>query len=124
MRRPSQCGKILQNSATAWRFHTDESTQKCAKPPSTRPKADILNQKYIKLVEALDGNRQEHYIKEGQVTSIQNILFSFNYYQKGAINITSEAGEYYIESPFDGIYTVMSNQQSAELNKNQKPICS
>ena len=83
---------------------------------------DPGGERYIKLVEALDGNRQEHYIKEGQVTSIQNILFSFNYYQNGAINITSEAGEYYIESPFDGIYTVMSNQQSAELNKNQKQL--
>ena len=83
---------------------------------------DPSGERYIKLVEALDGNRQEHYIKEGQVTSIQNILFSFNYYQKGAINITSEAGEYYIESPFDGIYTVMSNQQSAELNKDKKQL--
>ena len=73
-------------------------------------------------MEALDGNRQDHYIKEGQVTSIQNILFSFNYYQEGAINITSEAGEYYIESPFDGIYTIMSNQQSAELNKDKKQL--
>ncbi len=83
---------------------------------------DPSGERYIKLVEALDGNRQEHYIKEGQVTSIQNILFSFNYYQKGAINLTSEAGEYYIESPFDGIYTIMSNQQSAELNKDKKQL--
>ncbi len=83
---------------------------------------DPSGERYIKLVEALDGNRQEHYIKEGQVTSIQNILFSFNYYQKGAINITSEEGEYYIESPFDGIYTIMSNQQSAELNKDNKQL--
>jgi len=83
---------------------------------------DPSGERYIKLVEALDGNRQDHYIKEGQVTNIQNILFSFNYYQKGAINITSEAGEYYIESPFDGIYTIMSNQQSAELNKDKKQL--
>ncbi|MBL6679121.1 MAG: cytochrome c biogenesis protein CcsA [Flavobacteriaceae bacterium] len=83
---------------------------------------DPSGERYIKLVEALDGNRQEHYIKEGQVTSIQNILFSFNYYQKGAINITSEAGEYFIESPFDGIYTIMSNQQSAEINKDKKQL--
>ena len=83
---------------------------------------DPSGERYIKLVEALDGNRQEHYIKEGQVTSIQNILFSFNYYQKGAINVTSEAGEYYIESPFDGIYTIMSNQQSSELNKDKKQL--
>ena len=57
---------------------------------------DPSGERYIKLVEAVDGNRREHYIKEGQVSSIQNILFSFNSFQKGAINITSEAGEYFL----------------------------
>ena len=67
---------------------------------------DPSGERYIKLVEAVDGNRREHYIKEGQVSSIQNILFSFNSYQKGAVNITSEAGEYFIESPFDAQFTL------------------
>jgi hypothetical protein len=39
---------------------------------------DPSGERYIKLVEAADGNRREHYIKEGEVSSIQNILFSFN----------------------------------------------
>ena len=83
---------------------------------------DPSGERYIKLVEAVDGNRREHYIKEGQVSSIQNILFSFNSYQKGAINITSEAGEYFIESPFDAQFTVMSTQQNGNLLKDKKQL--
>ena len=81
---------------------------------------DPSGERYIKLVEAVDGNRREHYIKEGQISSIQNILFSFNSYQKGAINITSEAGEYFIESPFDAQFTIMSTQQNGNLSKDVK----
>ena len=83
---------------------------------------DPSGERYIKLVEAVDGNRREHYIKEGQVSSIQNILFSFNSFQKGAINITSEAGEYFIESPFDAQFTIMSTQQNGNLPKDKKQL--
>ena len=83
---------------------------------------DPSGERYIKLVEAVDGNRREHFIKEGQVSSIQNILFSFNSYQKGAINITSEAGEYFIESPFDAQFTIMSTQQNGNLSKDKKQL--
>nr|CCG00385.1 cytochrome c assembly protein [uncultured Flavobacteriia bacterium]CCG00425.1 Cytochrome c assembly protein [uncultured Flavobacteriia bacterium] len=83
---------------------------------------DPSGERYIKLVEAVDGNRREHYIKEGQVSSIQNILFSFNSYQKGAINITSEGGEYFIESPFDAQFTIMSTQQNGNLLKDKKQL--
>ena len=83
---------------------------------------DPSGERYIKLVEAADGNRREHYIKEGEVSSIQNILFSFNYFQEGAINLSSESGEYFIESPFDGQYTIMSSQQSAVLEKDKKQL--
>ncbi|MDA7636781.1 cytochrome c biogenesis protein CcsA [Flavobacteriaceae bacterium] len=83
---------------------------------------DPSGERYIKLVEAADGNRREHYIKEGEVSSIQNILFSFNYYQKGAINLSSKAGEYFIDSPFDGQYTIMATQQSALLEKDKEQL--
>ncbi|MDA9595927.1 cytochrome c biogenesis protein ResB, partial [Flavobacteriaceae bacterium] len=83
---------------------------------------DPSGERYIKLVEAADGNRREHYIKEGEVSSIQNILFSFNYYQKGAINLSSKSGEYFIESPFEGQYTIMATQQSALLEKDKEQL--
>ena len=73
---------------------------------------------YIKLIEASDGNRREHYIKEGEVSSINNILFTLNYNVKGAINISSDKGEYFINSPFEGEYMVMSDQTQGGLIAN------
>ena len=73
---------------------------------------------YIKLIDAADGNRHEHYIKEGEVSSIHNILFTLNYQVKGAINISSIKGEYFIYSPFEGEYTVMSTQNQGKLTNN------
>ena len=70
---------------------------------------------YVKLIDAADGNRHEHYIKEGEVSSIHNILFTLNYQVTGAINISSIKGEYFINSPFEGEYTVMSTQTQGKL---------
>ena len=77
---------------------------------------------YIKLIDAADGNRHEHYIKEGEVSSIHNILFTLNYQVKGAINISSIKGEYFINSPFEGEYTVMSTQNQGKLTNNLTQI--
>ncbi len=51
---------------------------------------------YLKIVEAGDGNRHDHYLKMGEVASIHNILFAFNAFTEGAINITYEADQYTI----------------------------
>ncbi len=83
---------------------------------------DPNGERYIKLVDAADGNRHEHFIREGEVSSIHNILFSFNDYVKGAINISSESGEYFIESPFEGQYTIMATQMNSNLNKDEKQL--
>ena len=48
---------------------------------------DDKGDRYIKVVEAGDGTRHDHFIKEGDIVSINNILFTLNRYQKGAINI-------------------------------------
>ena len=79
---------------------------------------DPEGERYIKLIEASDGNRREHYIKEGEVSSINNILFTLNYQVKGAINISSDKGEYFINSPFEGEFMVMSTQAQGELITN------
>jgi len=77
---------------------------------------------YIKLIEASDGNRREHYIKEGEVSSINNILFTLNYEVKGAINIFSDMGEYFINSPFEGEFMVMLDQTQGELIANSTQL--
>jgi cytochrome c-type biogenesis protein CcsB len=61
-------------------------------------------------VEAGDGTRHDHYLKEGDIANIHNILFTLNRPQEGAINIRLEAGEYFINSPFSGQYMRMADQ--------------
>ncbi|MDH7446769.1 cytochrome c biogenesis protein CcsA [Aquimarina sp. 2201CG14-23] len=73
---------------------------------------------YLKIVEAGDGNRHDHYLKEGEVSNIHNILVAFNIPTKGAINISYKNDEYYIESPFDGSYLRMADQQQGLVMKD------
>jgi len=67
---------------------------------------------YIKMVESGTGTRKEHFLKEGQVQSINNILYAFNKRTEGAINIyKTENDNYFISSPFGGNYMVMATQE-------------
>ena len=65
---------------------------------------------YLKVVEAGDGGRHDHFLKEGEVSNIHNVLISFNKPTKGAINITYKNDEYFIESPFEGSFLRMADQ--------------
>ncbi len=67
---------------------------------------------YLKIVEAGDGNRHEHYLKEGDIANIHNTLFSLNKPTDGAINIevNGEEGTYLINSPFEGDFMRMADQ--------------
>ncbi|WP_037321386.1 cytochrome c biogenesis protein CcsA [Salegentibacter sp. Hel_I_6] len=75
---------------------------------------------HLKLVEAGDGNRHDHYLKEGEVQNIHNVLFSLNEPTEGAINITYEedSGKYTINSPFEGDYMRMADQEKGALVKD------
>ena len=53
---------------------------------------DPEGDRYLKIVEASDGNRHDHYIKEGEVVNIHNLLFTLNNPIEGAINIEVEQG--------------------------------
>lgn len=67
---------------------------------------------YLKLVEAGGGDRHDHYLEEGEVANIHNVLIAFNKPTKGAINITyTDNDEYFIESPFEGSYMRMADQK-------------
>ena len=79
------------------------------------PNGDV----YLKIVEAGDGNRHDHYLKMGEVASIHNILFAFNIFTKGAINITLENDRYTINSPFEGSFLRMADQQQGILAPNK-----
>ena len=79
---------------------------------------DDEGDRYIKIVEASDGSRHDHYIKEGEVTSIHNILFTLNNPIPGAINIRSDKGLYFLSSPFDGNFMVMATQEKGDILQN------
>ncbi len=76
---------------------------------------DDKGTRYLKVVEAGDGNRHEHYLEEGKVSSIHNVLFSLNQQTEGAINISTTDSTYYIQSPFEGRFLRMADQFSDSL---------
>ena len=81
---------------------------------------DPQGERYLKIVEASDGNRHDHYIKEGDVVNIHNLLFTLNNPIQGAINIEVIDGEYIISSPFEGSFLRMADQFSGTLTTQEK----
>ncbi|WP_169051687.1 cytochrome c biogenesis protein CcsA [Flavobacterium sp. H122] len=75
---------------------------------------------FLKMVEAGGGQRHEHYLKEGEVASIHNILFALNKYTAGAVNITISDKGSTIETPFDGNFMRMADQLKGQVVKDQK----
>jgi len=73
---------------------------------------------YLKLVEAGDGGRHEHYLKEGEVQNIHNLLFAFNTPTAGAINITLKDGKYTVKTPFEGDFMRMADQMKGNVVKD------
>ncbi len=73
---------------------------------------------FLKIVEAGGGSRHDHFLKEGEITSLHNVLFAFNKPTEGAINILWEDGEYKIRSPFEGTYMRMSDQKQSDVAKD------
>ncbi|MGA8852656.1 MAG: cytochrome c biogenesis protein CcsA [Christiangramia sp.] len=74
---------------------------------------------YLKIVEAGDGQRHDHYLQEGEVSNIHNVLFTLNSPQDGAINIqVNDKGDYLVDSPFDGTYMRMADKKQGELVKD------
>ncbi|NER16329.1 cytochrome c biogenesis protein [Spongiivirga citrea] len=73
---------------------------------------------YLKIVESSGGTRHDHFLEEGQVTSIHNILFALNNPTKGAINIDTTGEEYTIDSPFEGEFLRMRDQLKGNLVKD------
>lgn len=83
---------------------------------------DENGKNYLKIVESGDGNRHEHYLEEGRVTSIHNVLFSLNNETEGAINIITSDSLYYIKSPFEGGFLRMADQLSGELTPDSLQV--
>ncbi|MFY7810737.1 MAG: cytochrome c biogenesis protein CcsA [Flavobacterium sp.] len=79
---------------------------------------DDKGEDLFKIVTTLNGGRSEHFLKNGELKNINNILFSLNNFVKGAVNITQKEGEYYINAPFDGTYMTMATQATGTTVKD------
>ncbi|SMC53342.1 cytochrome c-type biogenesis protein CcsB [Cellulophaga tyrosinoxydans] len=79
---------------------------------------DESGNEYLKIVEAGDGQRHDHYLENGKVASIHNVLFALNNATDGAINIFTNDSTYQIKSPFEGDFMRMADQFKGTLVKD------
>ncbi len=73
---------------------------------------------YLKMVESGGGSRHEHYLKEGNIQNIHNVLFALNKPTKGAINITITDNETIIDAPFEGQFMRMADKFQGKVVKD------
>src|SRR5690606_21608867 len=79
---------------------------------------DPNGREYLKIVEAGDGNRHEHFLENGEVANIHNVLFALNKNTPGAINITGHNGDFEIYSPYEGQFLRMADQLQGDVAKD------
>ena len=81
-------------------------------------KEDPKGKVYLKMVESGDGSRHEHYLKEGEIQNIHNMLFALNKYTKGAVNINTAGETYTMETPFEGQFMRMADKMQGRVIKD------
>ncbi len=79
---------------------------------------DDSGESYLKIVEAANGAPHNHFLKEGQVQNIHNVLYALNKPTEGAVNITHTDSSLTIQSPFEGEYMTMATQAKGLLVKD------
>ena len=72
----------------------------------------------LKIVESGGGSRHDHYLEEGTVQSIHNVLFSFNGPEEGAIAIRQTGEGLTMQSPFEGNFMRMADQFNGMVVKD------
>jgi cytochrome c-type biogenesis protein CcsB len=86
-------------------------------------KPDPKGTVFLKIVEAGDGGRHEHFLKDGEVQNIHNVLFSLNKFTDGAININTTGTAYTIQTPFEGNFMRMADKLEGKVTKdNAQPL--
>ncbi|CAM3436813.1 putative cytochrome c-type biogenesis protein CcsBA [Flavobacterium longum] len=73
---------------------------------------------FLKMVESGGGTRHEHFLMEGEVVNIHNLLFALNKPTKGAVNITAVGDKYTIDTPFEGMFMRMADQFRGRVAKD------
>ncbi|MGD1947704.1 MAG: cytochrome c biogenesis protein CcsA [Croceivirga sp.] len=77
---------------------------------------------YLKIVEAGDGQRHEHFLENGQVASIHNVLFALNNETPSAIYIFTSDYTYMIKSPFEGGFMRMADQFQGQVKADSLQV--
>ncbi len=83
-------------------------------------KADDKGVLYLKLVEAGNGGREEHFLKAGEVQNIHNVLFALNKPTDGAININLSGEKPTIKTPFEGNFMRMADKLQGQVAKDKE----
>jgi cytochrome c-type biogenesis protein CcsB len=83
---------------------------------------DKSGHKYLKVVASTAGERQDHFIKEGGILKIENMLFTFNNTTEAAINIKYDGKAYFVVSPYHGSYVRMSDQSRGLVIKDSMQL--
>ncbi|MFT7352771.1 MAG: hypothetical protein ACI9XR_002559, partial [Flavobacterium sp.] len=74
---------------------------------------------YLKMVESGDGERHEHYLVEGEVQNIHNVLMALNKPTPGAINIITDGKNTTLEAPFEGTFMRMIDKFQGNVAKSE-----
>ncbi|MBF8150903.1 cytochrome c biogenesis protein CcsA [Winogradskyella sp. F6397] len=74
--------------------------------------------RYLKVVEAGESGPHNHFLEDGKVANLHNVLVSLNKYQEGAINITETDEGLFIQSPYEGDYMTMATRATGKLVKD------
>ncbi|HAH54978.1 MAG TPA: cytochrome C biogenesis protein [Flavobacterium sp.] len=81
-------------------------------------KPDPKGSLHFKIVEAGEGGREEHFLKEGEVQNVHNTLFALNKFTEGAINITINDSISTIQTPYEGEFMRMADKLQGKVAKD------
>ncbi|EDP70515.1 hypothetical protein FBALC1_07148 [Flavobacteriales bacterium ALC-1] len=79
---------------------------------------DANGKSYLKIVEAGNGAPHNHFLEEGKVSNMHNVLITLNKEQEGAINIINTNDGIFIKSPYEGEYLTMATGAKGKLVKD------
>ncbi|MBL7559424.1 cytochrome c biogenesis protein CcsA [Olleya sp. YSTF-M6] len=79
---------------------------------------DDSGENYLKIVEARGNGPHNHFLKQGSVENIHNLLIALDKPTQGAVNITTTENGLMVESPFEGEYLQMATMSQGQLIKD------
>ena len=79
---------------------------------------DETGKRYLKIVEAGESGAHNHFLEDGTVANLHNVLVSLNKFQEGAINIMETENGLSINSPYEGEYMTMATRATGKLVKD------